>query len=274
VNDPATQWSAAPAVAPMYPCQICGRGPTTIISLSRGLGMIFLRRVWTYRAPLCRDHGTAIARNWLVATALMGWWGIVSFFLNWVSIAQDFNAWRVARRLAPAGSVVVPGSFGFAPPATSPHVPRIQLAAFAVLILALVGFGVWSATYGSKSVRDFGVGDCFNEPPGLATASEISEMTSRPCNEPHDGEVFAILSYPESASAFYPADDQILSEAESQCEPVALTYLGNDTGLAQTLNLYFLSPTADGWSHGDRRLVCYFESATGGGLTRSVHTGS
>ena len=124
----------------MLPCYICGRGPTAVLSITRGLGMIFLRREWTYKAPLCRDHGTAIARNWLVATLLMGWWGIISFFVNWLAVIQDVNAWRQARALAPAGSVIVPGSFGWTAPVENPHVPRVQLVGFGALIVALIGY--------------------------------------------------------------------------------------------------------------------------------------
>jgi len=89
------------------PCLICGRGPTALISVARNLGMLVTRRYWNYSAPLCRDHGTQLARNWLLATSLMGWWGIISFFVNFGAVGADLNALRVARRLPPPGPVVV-----------------------------------------------------------------------------------------------------------------------------------------------------------------------
>jgi hypothetical protein len=240
----------------MLPCYICGRGPTALISLTRGLGLILARREWSYQAPLCRDHGTAFARNWLVATALMGWWGIISFFVNWVAVAQNFKAWMTARRLAPAGSVIVPSGFGWTAPVESPYVPRVQLVGFGALIVALIAFGIWTATYGARSVNDLQVGTCFNDDP---TAIDVlEEVTGRPCNESHDSEVFAIISFTQPAGATYPNDAERLDQGEQLCVPHALTYIGNDLAVAATLSLYFLTPTQEAWDNGERRLVCYF----------------
>ena len=266
----AQPFPAAPEVPAMLPCYICGRGPTAIIKVTRGLGMVLARRDWVYQAPLCRDHGTAIARNWLVATALMGWWGIVSFFVNWVSVAQDIRAWLTARRLAPAGSVVVPSGFGWTAPVASPHVPRAQLAAFAALIVVLAGFLIYNATYGSRSVTSLAVGNCFNDPGGVADT--IDSVTNRPCTEAHDSEVFAVVSFTQPNGASYPEAYDLVSQAERLCVPHALTYIGNDLSLAATLELYYLFPTREGWQDNDRRLVCYFHNADGPTLTHSLRS--
>lgn len=256
MDDTTNSWQGAAAAQQMLPCYICGRGPTAVLSVSRGLGMILARREWTYEAPLCRDHGTAIARNWLVATALMGWWGIVSFFVNWLSIAKDVRAWLAARRLAPAGSVIVPSGFGWTAPVENPHVPRFQLVGFAGLIVALVAFGAWSATYGARSVGDLQVGSCFNDDP--TAVDVLEEVTSRPCNEAHDSEVFAILAFSTPKGGAYPSATQLEDMSFDLCARVGMTYLGNDLDVAATVGLGYLTPTREGWERDDRRLLCYF----------------
>jgi len=262
-----------PADAPMLPCQVCGRGPTAVISVSRNLGMVIFRRYWTYHAPLCRDHGSQLARNWLAATLLMGWWGIISFFTNFGAIATDLRALSSARRLAPAGSVIVPGGFGMAGQASAPalpNVPRIQLAAVAAGIVVVVVVAYLSATYGSKSVGDLVVGDCFDDPTGTAV---ISEVPHRPCSEAHGAEVFDVVAY-SAGQGTYPTDAEFQAFVSAQCIPAFNTYTGGGGGLAATVDIGFLTPTSDGWSSGDRTVICYLAAPAGQTLSQSLRSSS
>jgi hypothetical protein len=78
-----------------------------MIDLERNVGMVVLRTWYRYRAPLCREHGMALAREWLIKTLVLGWWGVISFFFNFMAVAKDMQAWRLATRLPPPGSLAV-----------------------------------------------------------------------------------------------------------------------------------------------------------------------
>jgi len=51
--------------------------------------MIFFRRVYVTDALLCRDHAISEVRSWLLRTLVQGWWGVVSFFTNFVVAGSD-----------------------------------------------------------------------------------------------------------------------------------------------------------------------------------------
>jgi Septum formation len=254
-------------------CQVCGRGPTALISVSRGLGLLVVRRSWRYRAPLCRDHGSQLAGNWLIATMLMGWWGLISFFVNFRAIATDLGALRTARRLGPAGSVILPGAFGtlrLAPDAPHPdRVPATQLGLAAAVIGLLVISWVISANFGPKAVGELAVGDCFDAPTAPA---DIADVPHHPCIQAHTAEVFAIVTYPSQGGASYPTDAAFGTFAQDQCGPAFDSYTGGGGGAASTALITYLLPSADSWSRGDRRLICVLEAPSGQSLSQSLRS--
>jgi hypothetical protein len=69
-------------------CVICGKAGK-VVHLSRSVGMIFARKWITFDGPLCREHARSEARRWLGLTLLLGWWGVISFFANFVAIIMD-----------------------------------------------------------------------------------------------------------------------------------------------------------------------------------------
>jgi hypothetical protein len=92
-------------------CQVCGRHPAGLLKLRRHVGMILMQRFVSARATLCRDHGMALAKDFLRKTLVQGWWGLISFFVNFYAIYIDLRALSQARKLAPPVS---------APSSTSP----------------------------------------------------------------------------------------------------------------------------------------------------------
>lgn len=230
------------ATAPsMLPCRVCGRGPTAVISVSRNLGMLVVRRSWNYSAPPCRDHGSQLARNWLLATLIMGWWGLISFFVNFGAIATDLKALRTARRLSPAGSVIVPAGFGMAGSASAvlPQVSGTRLTLVAAGIVAVIIGGVLYATFGPKSAGALVVGDCFDEP---LTTGVISDVQHHPCFQAHTAEVFAVVSSTGAQSGTYPTEAEFQAFAAAQCGPALDTYTGGGGGVAATVDLAYLTP--------------------------------
>jgi hypothetical protein len=283
---------------PVLGCQICGRGPAAMITLDRQVGMIVLSRHWHYRAALCRDHGSRLAREWLIQTCLFGWWGVISFALNVAAVAVDVQALRIARRLAPAGSMAVtplpptaPGTLPAAgpgpmwgqqsdpAPAVAPAQPRFRHPRLVALMLLgvvaavalLAGPGLLStANHGVGFATDLKVGDCFDVPSAQSTG--VLGVERHPCTEAHTAEVFALITYPAVVAATYPADTAFDTFAAAQCQAAFQTYTGVPFQQATSLGGGFLWPASDGWSNGDRTVTCYLEGASGQTLTQSMRS--
>jgi len=105
-------------------CRVCGRGPARELVIRRHVGMIVMQRFVKARAVLCRDHGVQLTKQYLKKTLVEGWWGYISFFVNWFVVATDLIALSHAKKLAEpapltaAESAAGPGQP--APPVTPP----------------------------------------------------------------------------------------------------------------------------------------------------------
>jgi hypothetical protein len=84
-------------------CEVCGRTPAVEVTIRRHVGMIFLQKFYKLRAPLCREHGTQLLRSWTGKTLVHGWWGFISFFVNWFVLGMNAIAHSKLRAL-PAGA--------------------------------------------------------------------------------------------------------------------------------------------------------------------------
>ncbi len=71
------------------PCVVCGRVPTRAESIRRHVGMIVMQRFVKLKQPLCREHGVEITNTYLRKTLIEGWWGFISFFLNFFTVGND-----------------------------------------------------------------------------------------------------------------------------------------------------------------------------------------
>jgi len=90
-------------------CQVCGRTPAAQLTLRRHVGMLIMQKFFRAKPTLCRDHGRQVAKQWLTKTLVQGWWGIVSFFVNFVAVGTDIAALRKASKLGePQGAPVTP----------------------------------------------------------------------------------------------------------------------------------------------------------------------
>ena len=117
---------------------------------------------------------------------------------------------------------------------------------------------------GTVSVEDLRVGDCFV----LATdADEISQVDAKPCNEPHDYEIFHVATW--SRDGAYPSDDEWFTFIIDSCDPAFETYVGRSY-MSSELEIIPLTPTEQGWDEGDRVLQCALLNPTGATLTSSM----
>ena len=103
-------------------------------------------------------------------------------------------------------------------------------------------------TGGDTNIFTIKGGDCFNDVSG----SEISEVPTVPCAEPHDNEVYGEYNF---TGDDYPGDDVVAVQAKEQCVTqweafVGLPYEDSD------LEVFPITPTEGSWGTGDRLVSC------------------
>jgi hypothetical protein len=89
-------------------CSMCGLRPARAITIHRHVGMLILQKFVRIRTPLCRDHGAKVANDFLKKTLVQGWWGIISFFVNFYCVFADMIAIGNFKSLGAPGSVPTP----------------------------------------------------------------------------------------------------------------------------------------------------------------------
>ena len=76
-------------------CQLCGSAPAARLTLRRETGLVVVRQSRVIEGTYCRDCGLSLFRETTDKTLMTGWWGFISFFVNWFTVARN-----VAGRLA------------------------------------------------------------------------------------------------------------------------------------------------------------------------------
>jgi hypothetical protein len=119
-----------------------------------------------------------------------------------------------------------------------------------VLALMVIGVIVFVVIIGKGTVTatDVKVGDCLKEIPG---STRVLTVDTVGCDQPHAGEVFAVLMMPEGE---FPGQSAI-EAYQNKCEPELTTY-APDAVTDDSVQLYVLYPTAETWSQGDRAVTC------------------
>ncbi|MEU8604565.1 DUF4190 domain-containing protein [Streptomyces parvulus] len=164
-------------------------------------------------------------------------------------------------------------------------------------VLSCVGLVLWALSLTTGAANDFWdgfrdaargegtaygleTGQCFTTPSGSlqGVTYDVDEV---PCDEAHDGEVFASFELPGGS---FPGDAEITRAADDRCYALQDTYAMDRWALPGDVDVYYLTPTSDSWRTGDREITCLFgnadEGATltgslrndGAGLDRDQHT--
>ena len=117
---------------------------------------------------------------------------------------------------------------------------------------------------GDMMATDLRVGDCFDlkDP----TADEITDVTAKPCTDPHRFELVWTGSMPEGD---YPTDDAFQSFIETHCIGAFQPYVGIGFFDSQ-LDLNWLIPLEDTWYDGDRSIQCAIYDPGDSELTGSI----
>ena len=126
-------------------------------------------------------------------------------------------------------------------------------------IVAVVGAAVVGCT---GNVFSLEVGECLDQPDGL----EVTNVTKRECDEPHDNEVFALI---QVEGDDYPGEAAVESAAIEGCLGAFQPYVGRDFQTSR-LDIGWLEPTSDSWSNGDQEVVCMLNDFAGDKLTTSM----
>lgn len=118
----------------MPTCLHCGRGPTAEVDLRANTGMVVAARWTALKGPMCRQCGIAEFRRRMNHTLLLGWWGVLAFFLNFHAVFKNLVSWQRLRALhdpwgAPAQQPLDPGR---------PVYARPGMAVAILLVLAAV----------------------------------------------------------------------------------------------------------------------------------------
>lgn len=170
----------------------------------------------------------------------------------------------------PEGYTPTPGQPGYAaPPKRRSRTGIVALLVLLGLVIVIVGGLYVFRDRISGDVNSLVIGDCIDEP---SSATSITDVQHQPCTDPHDGEVFALITYPGDSSAPYPGASAFDDAVTQQCLPAVATYTGRSLTEvdAAGLSYAYFYPTTNSWSNGDRGVTCYIAKADGSKLVGSL----
>ena len=150
-------------------------------------------------------------------------------------------------------------------------------------VLSGIGLALWVLLLATGGASDFwqGVkegardgasislvkGECFDAPGG-SLSGETYDVDKVPCSGEHDGEVFASFRLKDGS---YPGDESVGSTADERCYGLQDAYAMDGWAVPDDVDVYYLTPTEDSWSAGDREVTCVFGNVTEGeNLTGSL----
>ena len=139
--------------------------------------------------------------------------------------------------------------------------------ALRVGIIAAIAGGAWVfRDFLPSNAGSLAVGDCFDPPTGVSTVEDVQH---HPCAEAHGGEVILVVDY-EPATDVYPSDDEFFAFMDTRCISAFNDYTGLEYTTADHLDYAAYTPTSDGWSEGDRKVICYAVNVDGSQFTQSI----
>lgn len=149
------------------------------------------------------------------------------------------------------------------------------------LLMWVLGFagaasGFWDGV--QEGVRDDGSsslvkGQCFDAPSGsLEGMTYDFDVVS--CSGTHDGEVFAVV---RMGGGSYPGDKKVTATADDRCYALQDSYAMDGWAVPDDVDIYYVTPTRQSWSQGDREITCVFgdtdaEASLPGGSLRNDAT--
>lgn len=137
-----------------------------------------------------------------------------------------------------------------------------------IVLIAVVGIGGFIfRDHLTGAADDLRVGDCIDLP---AQMTEIKEVQHRPCGDPHDAEVFAVLNHTAASDAAYPSQQAMASYVADECVKLWQPYRGVTYEADAELDFGMFYPTSAGWAAGDRGYTCHIMRIDGAKITGSL----
>jgi len=98
-----TKWILAEAVVAANPgtCMVCGAAPARLVTFRSVLAFVVFGITTTKRGVYCRNCGISEFRMQMNRTLLLGWWGIIHFFVNIFAIITNLDSRSLLMRLGP-----------------------------------------------------------------------------------------------------------------------------------------------------------------------------
>ncbi|MFJ5301735.1 DUF4190 domain-containing protein [Streptomyces sp. NPDC088350] len=116
-------------------------------------------------------------------------------------------------------------------------------------------------------------GECFDAPSGSLEGMAY-DFDVVPCGGEHDGEVFAVV---RMSGDSYPGDKKVTATADDRCYALQDSYAMDGWAVPDDVDIYYVTPTEQSWSLGDREITCVFgdtdaETSLPGGSLRNDAT--
>lgn len=146
----------------------------------------------------------------------------------------------------------------------------VFLAGIAVLVLVLAGCDNGKVEKaGASTLFHLQMGECFRSSAGTSGRTvEIKDVSTLPCAEAHDGEVFAVVAHPAAKNVAYPGDEAVADFAAAECLQRFPAYTGGGYDDSD-LDVASVRPDHDSWADKDDRDVACVLYKKGGSLTGS-----
>ena len=162
-------------------------------------------------------------------------------------------------------------TFG-APPPKRNRFGVVALGALILLVVAIVGGLAVFRDRVTGDVTGLQVGDCIDEP---SQTPSVSDVQHQPCNEPHDGEVFANVIHSAAADATYPPGSDFDDLVDRECVPALEAYTARSVEevFAAGYSYGWFYPLPTGWESGDRGVTCYVVKDDGTKMVGSIRVG-
>jgi hypothetical protein len=103
----------------------------------------------------------------------------------------------------------------------------------------------------ADSVLSLTIGDCVMDA-DTPLSADLTEIPRVSCAEPHDSELYAIVSVDDGA---YPGVDDLVSQGQTKCQALFADFVGIDFR-SSMLDFHFYYPTPSSWVQGDRSIYC------------------
>ena len=147
----------------------------------------------------------------------------------------------------------------------------VAMAAVGLIVLTGCSFFGKSDKIQVVSALAVKPGDCVVAPTTIA--AEVKDLNVVACTQPHQQEVYALVTYSGTAgtstAAPYPGDAVLKAFADGACLDAFSAYVGSDYRDSSLFFTYLL-PSARGWQAGDDRDVTCVITTTGSTRTSSV----